>query len=284
MSAPRLELTEAVESFVPSGAAIYLGNFGAQLFAVGHQLLRSGRNDLHVIMGSGGILLDQLIGAGAVREATFAHCWSPVGPAPAWAFRRELEGDGDIILHELSLGMLVAALMAGAWDVPFMPVPDAAGTGYADADWTGGMYSRATAPFGTTAVVSALQPDVAFVHVDAVTPNGHGLLRTPRAEMAVAAQASRRTVLVAEELVDEAAARAEPSRVAVPGLLTEAYVVTPGAVHPDGLVGRYQRDVPRYASYAEAARTTDGLRSWLDEWVYGVDDHAAYRRKLGEQP
>jgi glutaconate CoA-transferase subunit A len=34
----------------------------------------------------------------------------------------------------LSLGLLTAALTAGAWGVPFMPVPDLPETGYVDED------------------------------------------------------------------------------------------------------------------------------------------------------
>ena len=85
------------------------------------------------MIASGGLLMDQLLGAGVLRSATYGHCWSPVGPSPAWNFRRAAEsGDSSVRLHELSLGMMAAALTAGAWDVPFMPVPRAAGTGYVD--------------------------------------------------------------------------------------------------------------------------------------------------------
>ena len=87
----RLDIAEAIDRYAPAGATVYVGNFGAQLFAVGHELIRGRRSDLHVIMGSGGILLDQMLAAGVVAEATFGHCWSPVGPAPAYSFRRLCE-------------------------------------------------------------------------------------------------------------------------------------------------------------------------------------------------
>jgi glutaconate CoA-transferase, subunit A len=284
MGAPeRLGLAEAVAAHVADGAAVHIGNFGAQLFAVGHELIRQGRTDLHAIISSGGILLDQLIGAGVLRAATFSHCWSPVGPAPASCFRRLAEsGDPRVALTELSLGTLTAGLTAGAWDVPFMPARDLPGTGYAEEGWTAGATAVVTSPFGRATVVRAIVPDVAFVHVDAVTPRGDGLLRTPRGEAVAAAQAAGRLVLVAEELVGDDAALADPAAVAIPGLLVDAVVVAPGALHPDGAAGRYDRDVGFYEAYAAEARTAEGFTRWLDRWVRDVPDHEAYRALVGE--
>lgn len=274
----QLTLTEAVAEHVRVGSTVYLGNFGAQLFSVGHEMIRQGCTSVHLVMGSGGILLDQLLGAG-VRAATFAHCWSPVGPAPASCFRRLVESGGTgATLHEVSLGTFTAALTAGAWGVPFMPVPELHGTGYADADWAGGTTARVRSRFGDVSVVQALAPDVAFVHVDAVTPWGDGVMRSPRGETVVAAQASRSVVVVAEELTEDPP---DPASVAIPGLLVDAVVIAPGAVHPDGCAGRYERDVPFYEAYAEAGRTPDGFRRWLERWVHDVPSHDAYRRSVG---
>ena len=91
-----LSLPEAVAAYAPDGARVYLGNFGAQLFCVGHELIRQRRRELDVVIASGGLLLDQLFGAGLVRTATFGHCWSPVGPTPAWNFRRLAESGAAV--------------------------------------------------------------------------------------------------------------------------------------------------------------------------------------------
>ena len=95
-----------------------------------------------------------------LRSATFGHCWSPVGPAPAYNFRRAAEGGTAVVLHEMSLGLLTAALTAGAWGVPFLPVPDRTGTGYVDEDWTLGRLDTASCAFGTSWVVRAEVPQL----------------------------------------------------------------------------------------------------------------------------
>ena len=258
-------LAESVARHVHPGQRVYLGNFGAQLFAVGHEMIRQGVKDIDAVIASGGLLMDQLLGAGVLRSATYGHCWSPVGPAPAWNFRRAAQSGDTIELHELSLGLLTAALTAGAWRVPFLPVPDLPGTGYVDEDWSGGRLSTATCEFGTARVVRAEVPDVAFVHVDLADPDGNGVVRGPLGEVLVAAQAARTTVLVAEQIADRATVRA--AGISIPGVLVESVVEVPGAVRPDGVAGRYPRDIEAYQRYSRCSSTPDGFRDWLAEEV-----------------
>jgi glutaconate CoA-transferase subunit A len=245
---------------------VYLGNFGAQLFCVGHEMVRQRLRDIDLVIASGGLLMDQLIGAGILRSATYGHCWSAVGPAPAWNFRRAAEaGDTSVQMHEMSLGVLTAALTAGAWGVPFMPVPDLPGTGYVDEDWPQGRLGVVDSPFGRARVVAAEVPDVAFVHVDQADERGNGVIRGPVGEVLVAAQASDRVVLVAEEVV--AAEQVRASGISIPGLLVSAIVHYPGALMPDGAVGRYPRDVCAYEEYAQRSRTVEGFQQWLRDKV-----------------
>jgi glutaconate CoA-transferase subunit A len=264
-----LDLAEAVRRHVQDGSRVYIGNFGAQLFCVGHELIRQGRRGLHAVIASGGLLLDQLLGAGVLSSATFGHCWSPVGPTPAYNFRRFAEsGDTSVALHELSLGLFSAALMAGAYDLPFMPVSDLAGAGYIDEDWTGGRTSWVDCAFGGARVISAEVPDVAFIHVDIADADGNGVIRGPLGEVVLAAQAARSVVLVAEQTVPGEEVRR--AGVTIPGLLVDTVVELPGAVLPDGAIGRYDRDVAAYERYSAKSRTPDGFAGWLRDEVLPV--------------
>lgn len=266
MSRPVLTLEQAVAEHATSGARLYLGNFGAQLFCVGHEMVRQSVRDVDAVVASGGLLMDQLLGAGVLRSATYGHCWSPVGPAPAYNFRRAAEaGDASVTLHEMSLGLLTAALTAGAWGVPFMSVPDLPGTGYVDEDWSRGRLDVATCAFGSSRVVRAEVPDTAFVHVDLADEHGNGVVRGPLGEVLVAAQAARRVVLVAEELTTTDVVRR--AGITVPGVLVSAVVPHAGAVAPDGALGRYDRDVAAYEDYARKTSTVEGFERWLAEDV-----------------
>jgi glutaconate CoA-transferase subunit A len=238
----RLELAEAVEEHVSDGACIWVGNFGAQLFAVGRELVRQGRRDLHVVISSGGILLDQLIAAGVVGEATFSHCWSPVGPQPTPSFRRAWQEGSAIRWHELSFGTICAALGAGAAGVPFAPVALSPETGYAG--WSPEDIAEVDTPFGKATVVRAITPDVAFVHALGAWPTGEAEIGAPSGDAIPAVGAASRTVVVAEEIVDGPVEGAS-----IPGVLVDAVVECPGAVAPDGVAGRYPRDVAAYLAY-----------------------------------
>ncbi|MBB4910894.1 CoA-transferase [Actinophytocola algeriensis] len=233
-------LAEAVAT-VSAGDTVWLGNFGTQLFAVGAELVRQEARGLHVVLASGGLLLDRLIGAGVVSEVTFAHCWNAVGPAPTRHFRRAWQDGVDIRWHELPMGVLAAALGAAAQGVPFAPVRVHPGTGYATGDWSGGMLATVSTPFGAATVVKALPVDIAFVHVDRADAVGNSVFSAPPGEAVVAAQAARRVVVVAEEPGLPAGVRAD-----LPGLLVDTVVVSPGAAAPDGVPGRYPRDVAAY--------------------------------------
>ncbi|MFG1924720.1 CoA transferase subunit A [Cryptosporangium sp. NPDC048952] len=252
-----MTVDQAVREWVRPGRTVYLGNFGAQLFAVGAALIRARCRDLHVVAGSGGLLLDQLIGAGVASRVTFAHCWNPIGPAPAWNLRRSAESGAPAVeITEFSLGVLTAAFRAAAEGVPFAPVVTSEQTGYVT--WARGAISRVSSPYGEAFVVRALRPDVAFVHADMVDRRGNALLLAPGGEHLFAAQAATTTIVVTEEIVDHL-----PRPANLAGIHVDEVVVHPGAVHPDGAVGRYPRDPAAYRNYASRSSTPDGFTNWL---------------------
>jgi glutaconate CoA-transferase subunit A len=91
-----------------------------------------------------------------------------------------------------------------------------------------------------------------------------------------AAFASRRVIVVVEELVDESAIRADPNRTLIPGLIVDAVVVEPWGAHPSYAQGYYDRDNQFYISWEAISRDVTALRRYLDEFVYGVRDRAEY--------
>jgi glutaconate CoA-transferase subunit A len=267
MSGDLPSLEDAVASTVADGDCVWIGNFGTQLFAVAEELIRQGRRELHLVVGSGGILLDRLLAEGVAAEVTFTHCWSPVGPRPTRAFRAAWEEGSEVRFHELPLGALVVALEAGAAGVPFAPVALDPGTGYPE--WTPEMIGTAESPFGEATVVRALRPDVAFVHGRRADRDGNVQIGAPAGEAPVAVAAARRTVAVVEQTAATSSAAAPPSasshfpadsagycertEVVLPSVLIDLVVEQPGAAAPDGVPGLYERDVAAYEAYAGAS-------------------------------
>ena len=96
-----------------------------------------------------------------------------------------------------------------------------------------------------------------------------------------AAFASKRVIVVVEELVDESVIRQDPNRTIIPGMVVDAVVVEPWGAHPSYAQGYYDRDNDFYVDWEAVSRDAARLAAYLDEWVFGVNDRAAY---LARQP
>ena len=79
-----LSLSEAMSRFVPDGAQVALEGFTHLIpFAAGHELIRQGRRDLHLMRMTPDLVYDQLIGTGCARRLTFSWgCLLYTSPSP----------------------------------------------------------------------------------------------------------------------------------------------------------------------------------------------------------
>ena len=86
-----MSMREAVLRYVPDGQELLIGGFAfSDPTALAHELIRQQRKNLFIMKTSGGVLVDQLIGAGCVERVLSCHVWNSVGPVPAHCFRRAL--------------------------------------------------------------------------------------------------------------------------------------------------------------------------------------------------
>lgn len=271
-------MTEAVRT-VDDGDEVYVGGFGfAQPFSAVHEMIRQGVSDGHVIRSSGGVLLDQLVGAGCVAETTIAHCWNAVGPTPTSAFRRAAE-DGvprPITVEEHGLGNLVLRLFAGARRLPFVPAGPVESTGQFENQSFPGKFTEVTVDGESHYVMEPIQPDVSIVHVPRADERGNAQLTGARAEIKHGAMAADTLVVTAEEIVPSAAIQGTPDETILPGFMVDHVVESPGGAHPSGVHGRYGRDIDYLEHYGEVTGSRDGFEAYLDEWVYGVSDRTEY--------
>jgi putative aminopeptidase FrvX len=134
---------------------------------------------------------------------------------------------------------------------------------------------------GARALAHGLRPDVAIVHAQRADASGDaqiwGLLGCQK-EVAFAAD---RVIVVCEEMVEESVIRADPNRTVIPGVVVDAVVEEPFACHPSFTQGYYDRDNAFYLAWDAIAREAASLEAWLDEWVYGLANHAEYVEKMG---
>ena len=130
--------------------------------------------------------------------------------------------------------------------------------------------------------VPPLNPDVVVVHAQRADAEGNtqvwGLLGCQKE----AAFAAERVIVVCEELVDSSVIRADPNRTIIPGLIVDAVVVQRGACHPSYAQGHYDRDNDFYVAWEDISKDEATYAKWLDEWVCGVEDRAAYMKTMGD--
>jgi len=285
---PVISMREAVLRYVPDGQELLIGGFAfSDPTALAHELIRQQRKKLFIMKTSGGVLVDQLIGAGCVERVLSCHVWNSVGPVPAHCFRRALEQGKPhpLQIEELSYGAFTMSLLAGACDLPFMPTTPVQGAGhFTQRTFMPEKFGVVKDPFGGSevCVVPPLKPALGIFHVQRVDKFGNAQMFGPTGEMRYAMAACKKLVVIAEEMVDTALIRERPEATIAPGFMVDAVVIEPWAAHPTDSYGYYYRDLAHNALYGEMSRTEEGFRRYLDEWVFATGNHAGFVAKLGD--
>ena len=135
---------------------------------------------------------------------------------------------------------------------------------------------------GKIAVVPPLSPDVAIIHAQRADRQGNTQLWGLLGMQKEVAFASKNVIVAVEELVDESVIRADPNRTLIPGLIVNAVVHEPYGAHPSYVQGYYDRDNESYLDWDKLSQDQAAVEAWLAEWVYGLENHAAYVRKVGQ--
>jgi glutaconate CoA-transferase, subunit A len=271
-------MREAISALVHDRATLVIEGFTHLIcFAAAHEIIRQRRRELTLCRLTPDVIYDQMIAAGCARKLVFSWAGNP-GAGSLHAFRRAAEGksgSAPLELEEYSHFGMVARFSAGAARLPFWPLRNYMGT---DLPRANPQIRSVACPFTgeALAAVPALNPDVTIVHAQRADAAGNtqiwGLLGVQKE----AAFASKRVIVVVEELVDENVIRSDPNRTIIPGTIVDAVVVEPWGAHPSYAQGFYDRDNQFYVGWEPISRDPAALERYLDEWVYGVTDRAEY--------
>ncbi len=275
-------LREAISRFVHDGDTVAIEGFTAGIcFAAGHEIIRQGRRDLTLCRMTPDLLYDQMVAAGCARKLVFSYLGNP-GVGSLHCIRRALEQGipAPLELEEYSHYGMVGRYTAGAYRLPFFPLRSYLGS---DMPSVNPRIRTVESPYGDgpIAVVPPLNPDVAIVHAQRADVAGNTQLWGLLGVQKEAAFAAGRVIVVVEEIVDNAVIRADPNRTLIPGLIVDAVVHEPYGAHPSYVQGYYDRDNAFYLRWDEISRDPASTAAWLEEWVYGLPDRAAYMEKLG---
>jgi glutaconate CoA-transferase subunit A len=277
-----VSMREAIATYVTDGCSVAMEGFtGFICFAAGHEIIRQRRRDLILIRMTPDLIYDQMIAAGTAKKLIFSYMGNP-GVGSLYCIRRAVEKGIPLALEleEYSHYGLVGRYAAGASRLPFFPLRSYIGSDMLEAN---PLIKVIDEPYGTgkIAVVPPLNPDVAILHAQRADRQGNTQLWGLLGMQKEVAFASKHVIIVVEEVVDESLIRADPNRTVIPGLIVNAVVHEPYGAHPSYVQGYYDRDNESYLAWDKLSQDHAAVTAWLDEWVYGLENHAAYVQKIG---
>jgi glutaconate CoA-transferase subunit A len=275
-------MKEAIQDAVRPGDTLLIEGFTHLIcFAAGHEIIRQGIGNLTAARLTPDLVYDQILEAGLVKKLVFSWAGNPgVGSLHALRRRSEKSSPDRVELEEYSHFGMVARLLAGSAGLPFWPLDNYRGSDIAE---TNPKIRSVQCPYTqkTLATVPALNPDVTIVHCQRADKEGNaqvwGLLGTQKE----AAFASKRVIVVAEEICETSLIRKDPNRTLIPGIVVDHVVHEPWGCHPSYVQGHYDRDNDFYVAWENISRETQSYQDYLAEFVYGVKDRAGYLKKAG---
>ena len=263
---PICNLTELAAA-VPDGAKLVVpaDNCGVAMAAT-RELVRRGVRGLHLVcVPISGLQAEILIGAGAIDVIeTSAVTLGEFGPAHRFidALRQR-----RMRILDSTCPAVHAALQAGQKGLPFIPLRGLIGSDLLAnrPDWK--VIDNPFQPGDPIAVLPAINPDIALFHAPLADRAGNVYIGRRR-ELLTMAHASKQT-FVTVEAISERDLFDDPKL--APGVVPAIYVnriaLAKQGAWPIGLPEHYGSDDAAISRYVQSAKTEEGFRRYLDEWL-----------------
>jgi glutaconate CoA-transferase subunit A len=272
---------EAISRFVHDGDQLVIGNYTVGSCAeLVYEVARQEKKGLTLFSQSGIFDVEVLVGAGCVDRLVTAYAMRAGGKKGGSAVERALKAK-TLQLEDYTNFGYNARLVAGMHGMTFIPVLEGVMAtdifrkrGFMGED----KYRVLDCPYTGKKVltVPAANPDVCIVHVQRADAFGNAQYWGAMGSVAAAALASKRIIVSCEEIVDHGIVQSSPAFTLIPAFRVNAVVEAPWGAHPTEVLGYYNLDSAMYGLFTKADSTADGLKAWLDEWVYGCPDRPSY--------
>lgn len=262
-----LQDADAVAREIRDGSSIGLPpDYSPVAMEVVRALVRRKAKDLKLIgVPVLGLCADILIGAGCVREVeTSAVTLGEAGLAPRFSEAAEKK---SLKIIDATCPMIHTGLQATEKGVPFLPLRGVLGSDLVKhhPDWK--TIDNPYAKGDPILLAKAISPDVALFHARWADEAGNVWVGR-RGELATIAHASKSCYVTYEELKPGDMLEDE---ILAPGCIGSVYISAvapaPRGAWPLGVPGMYGIDDAHVQQYARLAKTAEGFRKYLDEFV-----------------
>lgn len=204
------------------------------------QVVLSGKRGLHLVKTAGSQEVDMLCAGGNVEEVDAGFVSYETKYGLALHYRKEVES-GRVKANEHACYTVISALRAAVCGSPFMPVR---GLVISDLLKYNNYFDVVEDPFGSgpIAVVKALVPDVAVIHVQKCDRYGNAIIEGMKFEDVLMAKAAKKVIITTEELLNDRNYQITAERVTIPYFLVDAVVHAPRGAAPCSCYGKYEVD------------------------------------------
>lgn len=276
-----ISLGEAVERFVNDGDSIALEGFTHLIpTAAAHEIIRQNKRELTLVRMTPDLVYDLLIGAGCAKKLVFSWGGNPgVGSLHRLRDAVEKGWPKPLEIEEHSHAAMANAYVAGASGLPFAVL-----RGYQGSDLVkvNPRIKFIECPFTgeQLAAVPSVRPDVTVIHAQKADRKGNVLLWGILGVQKEAALAAKRCIVTVEEIVDEL--DAPMNACVLPNWALTAVCHVPGGAHPSYALGYSERDNRFYQAWDPIARDRESFSAWIDEYIRGTADFAAFQTAIAQ--
>lgn len=272
---------EAVSRFVRDGNHLVIGNYTVGTCAeLVFEVIRQKKKNLTLYSQSGIFDVGVLVGGGCVDRLVSTYVYRAGGKEGGSAVERALQA-GTLQMEDYTNFQYNARLVAGMHGFTFMQVLEGAITSdiFKKRSFMGeDKFRIIKCPYSGKEIltVPSANPDVCIVHVQRADKYGNAQYWGALGSVAAAALASKRVIVSCEEIVDHDIVKSSPHFTIIPSFRVDAVVEVPWGAHPTEVLGYYNMDRNFYMLFMMADTTEEGLKAWMDEWVYGCETREAY--------
>jgi glutaconate CoA-transferase subunit A len=260
------------------------------------EILRQGQKDFIAEGGPAGGDWDMLIGAGRIKA--YINCYSANSgfSQVCRRFRNATEKKHHLLFEDYSQDAMILMFAGAALGLPYMPLRVMQGSDLVE-KWGISEEQRKSIPTlpakkfvyqddpfhpGTRLVlVPTPELDTAIIYVQKASPDGTCRIEGDEFHDVDIAVAAKHTIVTCEDLVSNEEIKRDPQLNKIPGFCIDAVVLVPHGAHPAQCYNYYDYDGAFLRMYDKVSGDDAEFARFLDEWVYGVADHAAYLDKLG---
>jgi glutaconate CoA-transferase subunit A len=281
---------EAVRQFVGDGDTIYCG-FTLLPLGLTFEIIRQKKRHLNAVGASNVLGAALLAVAGCVDRMETGYNSGALFAGPTADMMR----DGRLKFEDYSNLTMTLRFMAAALGMPFIPSNSFLGTDYLDPaleSHSKGLSEDRRKPDGTvtprlavvdspfdgkpTVLLPPCKPDVAIFHCQRADELGNVQAWGPLADSKWALWAADRVIVSAEEIVPTSVITSDAGNTILPGFRVDAVVKNPMGAHPGAVSGYYYKDSHFFALTGMPLTSWETAKRFIDEWVMGPTDRAAY--------